>query len=158
MNLYVLCYAHPKGYGCFEHVLLIEKKRPDWQAGRFNLPGGKIEDGETIHQAASRKLMEETDLNSPPEMIRLMGTIKGPDFVVYVCYCDYDPQDAFAVSVTDERVFWMPIKEALQSPRLLANLRLVIPFCCVGLTAWHITNEREDVYRISEDNAKTNIS
>ena len=79
MNLYVLCYAHPKGYAYFEHVLLIEKKRPDWQVGRFNLPGGKIEDGETIHQAASRELMEETDLNSPPEMIRLMGTIKGSD-------------------------------------------------------------------------------
>ena len=42
-------------------VLLIRKKRPAWQAGRLNGPGGKVEPGETFLQAMRREFTEEIE-------------------------------------------------------------------------------------------------
>ncbi len=162
MNQYVLCFAHPEPHVYWPEVLLIEKKRPAWQAGRYNLPGGKVEDEETIHEAASRELQEETGIECPPEKVRIMGTIEGTDFLVYVCRCDYDSLRGrnVAESPTNEIVFWMPLAEALQHPLLIESLRLIIPFCRAELTGWHIVSQRDRIYIISDErnNEKTNIS
>lgn len=44
------------------HVLLIKKNRPDWQAGKLNGIGGHIETGESPIQAMIREFKEETGL------------------------------------------------------------------------------------------------
>jgi len=44
------------------HVLLVRRANPP-DAGRWGFPGGKIETGETIHDAAVRELREETGIN-----------------------------------------------------------------------------------------------
>lgn len=41
-------------------TVLIRKNRPAWQAGKLNGPGGKIEPGETPHEAMAREFLEET--------------------------------------------------------------------------------------------------
>lgn len=43
-----------------ELVVLLEKKKPAWQAGLLNGPGGKVEFAETDRQAMSREFYEET--------------------------------------------------------------------------------------------------
>lgn len=48
-----------------EHVLLINKKRPDWQAGKLNGIGGKIEEHEIAPGAMRREFGEETGLYIP---------------------------------------------------------------------------------------------
>ena len=156
MDQYVICDSIPEVHVFWPEVLLIEKKHPAWQAGRFNLPGGKIEDEETIHEAASRELLEETGIDCPPEQVRLMGTIEGPDFIVYVCRCDYDSFRGrnVARSMTNERVFWMPLAEVLSHERLIDNLRIVLPFCRAGLMGWHISEH--NCVRI--DHETTNVS
>lgn len=40
-------------------VLLVEKKKPEWQAGQLNGIGGKVEPGETVEQAMDREWNEE---------------------------------------------------------------------------------------------------
>ena len=40
-------------------VLLIRKRRPAWQAGKLNGLGGKVEPGESFHDALVRELCEE---------------------------------------------------------------------------------------------------
>ncbi len=53
---YVVGYAFsPDG----KEVALIEKLRPDWQAGKYNGIGGKVEPGERRCQAMSREFGEE---------------------------------------------------------------------------------------------------
>jgi 8-oxo-dGTP diphosphatase len=150
---YVICYAHPEPHVSWPEVLLIEKKRPNWQAGRYNLPGGHVEKDETIHEAASRELQEETGIECPPEKVRIMGTIEGEGFIVYVCRCDYDSLRGRNVveSTTDELVFWMPLAEAMRHSLLIDNLRLAIPFCRAELMGWHIVSEKDGTYTISDE-------
>lgn len=45
-----------------DNVLLIEKQRPEWQKGRLNGVGGKIEPGEADSSAMIREFAEETGL------------------------------------------------------------------------------------------------
>jgi 8-oxo-dGTP diphosphatase len=57
MRRYVLGFVFDLEY---RDVLLIQKARPAWQAGRLNGLGGKMEEGETSYQAMERELAEET--------------------------------------------------------------------------------------------------
>lgn len=43
-------------------VVLIRKNRPEWQAGKLNGVGGKIEPGELAYDAMVREFKEETGL------------------------------------------------------------------------------------------------
>ena len=49
----------------FEHVVLIEKARPEWQAGKLNGVGGKIEPKETPRRAMVREFQEEAGVYIP---------------------------------------------------------------------------------------------
>jgi len=56
---YVLGFLFSPDY---KQVVLINKTKPVWQAGRWNGVGGKIESGETPSAAMSREFEEETGL------------------------------------------------------------------------------------------------
>lgn len=135
-----LCYAHPLPHTWYPQVLLIEKRTPLWQRGRFNLPGGKLEPGETPEQAAARELWEETGIQCHIENVHKVGTIDDGDYIVHVCVCRFDSLKGRnqAWTRTDEEVFWMPFQEAFNSNRLLNNLRVIIPLCRSGVTDWVI--------------------
>jgi 8-oxo-dGTP diphosphatase len=47
-----------------EQVLLIKKAKPDWQAGKLNGVGGKVEQRETPHAAMGREFKEETGVDA----------------------------------------------------------------------------------------------
>jgi 8-oxo-dGTP pyrophosphatase MutT (NUDIX family) len=46
------------------HMVVLEKKRPSWQAGKLNCPGGRVNPGETPHQAMVREFFEETGIKT----------------------------------------------------------------------------------------------
>jgi len=58
-NKYVVGYLFDED---LEHVLLIRKKRPDWQAGKLNGVGGRIEHGEMEYEAMAREFEEEAGM------------------------------------------------------------------------------------------------
>lgn len=77
----------------FQNVLLIRKNRPQWQAGKLNGPGGKVEPGETPQGAARRELFEETGLAMVKELTEFC-TFRMPDeaqerhgWCKIWCYC-----------------------------------------------------------------------
>jgi 8-oxo-dGTP diphosphatase len=46
-----------------DHVLLVQRAKPP-AVGRWTVPGGKVELGETLEEAALRELAEETGLSA----------------------------------------------------------------------------------------------
>lgn len=62
-----------------DSVLLLRKRRPVWQAGMLNLPGGKAEPGESSLEAVRRELAEETGLMcvDDPSLIATIANRRG---------------------------------------------------------------------------------
>jgi 8-oxo-dGTP diphosphatase len=58
-------------------VLVV--KRATAQDGRFAIPGGLVEEGEDLAEAASRELQEETGIVVSPKHLRQIGAYGHPD-------------------------------------------------------------------------------
>jgi 8-oxo-dGTP pyrophosphatase MutT (NUDIX family) len=149
MQEYVVINASPLGVkDNGDAKLLVLKNRPEWQAGRLNLIGGKVEPGETHEDAARRELLEETGL-TPFYMsdILLMGTIQCPDAVIY-CYNTWvdETQPLKPQEGETEKVAWFQWYEVLHDTRLMPNLRVVLPLMDTGVQNWtlHATTNSLD--------------
>ena len=69
-------------------IVLIRRKNPPYQ-GFYALPGGFVEVGETVEEAARREAKEETGLDIT--LLNLVGVYSKPDrdprgHVVSICY------------------------------------------------------------------------
>lgn len=60
MKQYVLGFAFNEAK---DRVVLINKLKPEWQKGKLNGIGGKIENGEMPGEAMEREFLEETGVN-----------------------------------------------------------------------------------------------
>lgn len=67
-----------------DRVLLIEKRKPAWQAGRLNGIGGKVEPGEEPLIAMAREFAEETGCAYMPEIWQHYCRLGYPDGDVVV--------------------------------------------------------------------------
>lgn len=124
-------------------VLLIEKQKPDWQRGKFNGIGGKVEVGETSSQAMKREFIEETGVDT--DKWKYIISIYGEGWKVDVFTCKTD--DVFeAETIEKERVCLIPLTD-LDNYNLISNLYWLIPMCLdknddnkSGIN-YHISNE-----------------
>ncbi|KXS44444.1 MAG: NUDIX hydrolase [Methanolobus sp. T82-4] len=58
-----------------DRIVLIQRKNPPFQ-GKFALPGGFVEIGETVEAAVVREALEETGLSI--EIVKLLGVYSDP--------------------------------------------------------------------------------
>lgn len=108
-------------------VILIEKTKPDWQRGKLNGVGGKIEDGETPVEAMVREFEEEAGLKTWPENWRHVATIKEnlASVMVFTCisgdYGRVKPMTEESIVGLDP--FYVPRRN------IVPNLRWIVPMC-----------------------------
>lgn len=137
---YVLVY--PYAFDADEHVLLVRKQSPDWQKGKLNLVGGKVEEGEDPKIAAIRECREETSISLDEYSVEKLGTIQGPWGRVHVFngladsgrIDDPAPEDPN----NPETVAWHYICDVLGKPDLIPNLNFIIPLCHLAVPGWTI--------------------
>lgn len=121
MKRYVLGFAFDT-YG--ERVVLIEKQKPTWQAGKYNGVGGKIEENEDPIDAMVREFEEETGVATEDTDWKLLGYMGGPDWSCDVFYFHDADVCGNVGTTTDEKVGVFPVN---QLPAVISNLNWLIP-------------------------------
>jgi ADP-ribose pyrophosphatase YjhB (NUDIX family) len=56
-------------------VVLVREEYPTWGGEFWNIPSGRVEDGESPPEGAARELAEETGLAVDPKDLRLVSTV-----------------------------------------------------------------------------------
>lgn len=99
-----------------DRVILIRKKRPEWQAEKWNAPGGKVETGESFIEAVAREFHEETGLLFPlTEWHHFATTHPNKNSIIQTFYTvseSYNDVD----TLTDEAVRCWPVAEVMRMP------------------------------------------
>lgn len=123
MKKYVLGFMLSKEK---QHIMLIKKNRPEWQAGRFNGIGGKVEPRESFIQAMERECAEETGIvnHNWVEFATVTGVAYGEKFII-VAYRSISDDIDNAKSLTDEEVSIHYIKH-VQDLDLVPNAKILI--------------------------------
>ena len=107
-----------------DKVLLILKKRPEWQKGRFNGVGGHVEHDEAPRNAMAREFEEETGITVEAERWTLFCVLHGEWGTVWFYRTHPLDTDSMPRSTTDERLMWSVLTDL---DRTIHNLRWLIP-------------------------------
>ncbi|GAB4572422.1 MAG: 8-oxo-dGTP diphosphatase [Anaerolineae bacterium] len=110
-----------------QHVLLIHKNRPAWQAGKINGVGGKLEPGESPLEGVQREVYEETGLRLPAGAWTPTAVLAGEGWQVHVLAATLNGSGEAARTRTDEAIGWYPVS-ALPA-QVISNLRWLVPLC-----------------------------
>lgn len=122
MNRYVLGFCFDKKA---ERVKLLRKTRPDWQAGRLNGIGGKVEENEHYIRAMEREFLEEAGVASTGW--ECFVRMSGPDWLVYVFRLFSDEVFDKVRTQTDESVEEFATKSIVHRTDVIGNLQWLIP-------------------------------
>lgn len=105
-------------------VVLIEKAKPAWMAGKLNGVGGKVEPGETPYAAMAREFWEETGVHH--KEWTFAGQYRMADALCHI-YLTYSKSYDCVRTTTREPVSYYAV-ESLAGRELVPNLRWLIPF------------------------------
>ena len=128
MNNYVVGFAFSEDK---RRVLLVKKKRPEWQKGALNGIGGKIEEGEdteTPYIAMHRETKEETGLVLDWYHRGVMqGTNNdGSDFSCHIfCACS---DDIWSFVQVEDEVLAVWRVDLVRHVRHISNLEFILPY------------------------------
>lgn len=129
MTSYCLGFAF---YRNIRRVVLIRKTKPDWQRGKLNGVGGKIEDGEYCNVAMAREFEEETGCKTFPTDWKHFTSLKFAvaDSVVY-CFAMRLASHQEVKTTTEEAVV---VSSADDLPEdIIPNLAWLVPMALYEL-------------------------
>lgn len=108
-------------------IALVLKSKPEWQKGLWNGIGGKIEDGETPHQAMVREFEEETGLSTCESDWTHRVTLSFDGGKVYFFLARSPVSPVLPAFRREEPVSWH-LLDALPK-NVIPNLRWLVPLC-----------------------------
>jgi len=116
-----------------DKVVVTKYKNENKKSGYYDIPGGKIEDGENSKQTAIREMKEETGLIVEDLKYKGNMIVEYPDrifdFDIFVCN-QYEGNTQEFKENTSE---WIEINKLLQSEKILSNIIILDRFYIKGL-------------------------
>ena len=114
-------------------VVVTKYKKGNKKEGYYDIPGGKIEEGESPKQTAIREMKEETGINIQNLKYKGIMTIEYPDrmfiFDTFISK-EYEGEPQEFEENTSE---WIDIDELLKKEKILSNIILLDKFLIKGL-------------------------
>lgn len=112
-----------------DSVLLIRKERPDWQRGKLNGVGGKLEYQEDPCLGMVREFKEETDVDTVLSMwnkfAELIFDNDGGELHAYWLVDQYTFDNA--KTVTDEPLQRITVDQLQHTDHVIPNLKWLVP-------------------------------
>jgi 8-oxo-dGTP diphosphatase len=108
-------------------VVLVEKSKHrglEWQRGKLNGPGGKVEPGETPEEAMRREFREEASLDV--NNWRRFAGLYGPDYVVH-CFTAETREEVKVLRGEDDQEINFYLVRNLDQLAILPNLLWLVP-------------------------------
>lgn len=119
-------------------VVVIKYKKGNKKQGYYDIPGGKIEEGEVPKQTAYREMKEETGIDIKKLKKKGNMIIEYPnrifDLDVFLC-SEYEGEtQEFEENISE----WIEIKELLQKEKILSSIMLLDRFFIEALIGENI--------------------
>ena len=139
-----------------DKIIVTKYKEPNKKAGYYEIPGGKIEEGQLPEQTAIREMQEETGIIVKDLKNKGNLTIEYPDrkfeFVVFLA----DDYQGKPLQFEDNSSAWIDINHLLQKEKILASIQLLKKEYINGLINENYTfnmyikvNEQENILDIN---------
>lgn len=134
-------------------VIIIKYKKGNKKEDYYDIPGGKIENGELPEQTAIREMKEETGIEIKNPKYKGNIIVEYPDriydFDIFITNNYKGEPQEFEENTSE----WIDIKTLLQKEKILSNLMILNKFFIKGL----INDEYNFKLKIEEDEEE-NIS
>lgn len=110
-------------------VIMVKKEKPNWQKGKINAVGGKVNGHEFYPTAMSREFLEETGIETTFEEWNDVIAIKGKDFkvVFYMTKLD-DERFHSAQSMEEEEILILNVMDVKLYDRI-DNIDMLLDMC-----------------------------
>lgn len=106
-----------------DKVLLIRKLKPEWQKGKLNGIGGKIEGKEYPVEAIRREFREETGVDISEYYWELFCVLNGSNVRIFFFRTDQDVSEARTIE--KEKIEWVKFNPLPKD--VIENLKWLIP-------------------------------
>ncbi|PIR85729.1 hypothetical protein COU14_02770 [Candidatus Kaiserbacteria bacterium CG10_big_fil_rev_8_21_14_0_10_44_10] len=113
-------------------VVLMEKTHPEWQKGKLNGIGGKVEEGESVMECIVREVKEEAGVSSQSnDWIHFATLFEGVSKIEFFAL-KYTGNKSEIKTLTDEKVSWYPVNNLPQN--LVAGIGWLVPLALEKLS------------------------
>lgn len=122
-------------------ILLFRRINTGWHDGLYGIPGGHLEDGETVLEGACREALEETGLSVNPKDLELVHTVhrkSNYDYIdIFFRVTKWDGEPRLTEENKSDKILWADINSLPENTsdymkKAIDNIRKGILFSQFG--------------------------